>query len=69
MFPGDLIFSGGDCHIYLNQVDGVKKQLEQETFKLPKIKLNNKSIFDLKYEDIEIIDYVSSVTIKYPLSN
>jgi thymidylate synthase len=69
MIPGDLIFSGGDCHIYLNQVEGVKKQLKQETFKLPKIILNNKSIFDLKYEDIQIIDYKSSDSIKYPLSN
>jgi thymidylate synthase len=69
MIPGDLIFSGGDCHIYTNQVDGVEEQLDRKTYKLPKIKLNNKSIFDLKYEDIEIIGYESSTTIHFPLSN
>ena len=69
MVPNDLIFSGGDCHIYLNQIKGVNEQLKRETFKLPKLKLHNKSIFDLKYEDFEIIDYKSSPTIQFPLSN
>jgi len=69
MIPGDLIFNGGDCHIYLNQVKGVKEQLERKTYKLPKIKLNNKSIFELEYQDIEIMGYESSPTIQFPLSN
>ena len=69
MVPNDLIFSGGDCHIYLNQIKGVNEQLKRETFKLPKLKLHNKSIFDFKYEDIEIINYKSSPTIQFPLSN
>lgn len=69
MVANDLIFSGGDCHIYLNQIKGVNQQLKRETFKLPKLKLNNSSIFDLKYEDIEIVDYLSSPSIQFPLSN
>jgi len=69
MVPNDLIFSGGDCHIYLNQIKGVNEQLKRETFKLPKLKLHNKSIFDFKYEDIEIINYKSSPSLKFPLSN
>ena len=69
MIPYELIFNGGDCHIYLNQVEGVKKQLTQETFELPKLLLNNNSLRELKYEDIQIIDYKSSPTIKFPLSN
>ncbi len=69
MVPGDLIFSGGDCHIYLNQIEGVREQLKRETFKLPKLRLHNESIFDLKYEDFEIIKYKSSSSIKFPLSN
>lgn len=69
MVPNELIFSGGDCHIYANQIKGVKEQLKRDTFKLSKLKLKNESIFDLKYEDIEIIDYKSCDTIKFPLSN
>lgn len=69
MVPDKLIFSGGDCHIYLNQIDGVKEQLKNETYKLPKLKLSKTSIDELKYEDIEIVGYKSSKTVKFPLSN
>jgi len=69
MIPETLVFSGGDCHIYLNQIEGVKKQLEQKTFKLPKISINKKGIFDITYEDIKIEGYESSPTVKMPLSN
>jgi thymidylate synthase len=69
MIPYELIFNGGDCHIYLDQIDGIKKQLTQETFELPKLILNNNSLHELKYEDVKIIDYKSSPTIKFPLSN
>lgn len=69
MIPETLIFSGGDCHIYLNQIDGIKKQLEQKTFKLPKISINKKGIFDITYENIKIEGYESSPTVKMPLSN
>ena len=69
MVPNDLIFSGGDCHIYLNQVEGVKQQLEQESYKLPTLKLSNNSIDDIKYEDFKIVGYESSPTVNFPLSN
>lgn len=70
MVPYMLKFSGGDCHIYTNQIEGVKEQLQRETYELPKIKLHNKSLDELKYEDIEIIDYDDRIkTIRFPLSN
>jgi thymidylate synthase len=69
MIPDQLIFSGGDCHIYLNQVNGVEDQLNNETFKLPKLELSSSSIDELKYEDIKVIGYKSSSTVKFPLSN
>lgn len=69
MVPRRLIFNGGDCHIYSNQIDGVNEQLNRDTYELPKLNLKNSSIFDIKYDDIEIIDYLSSPTIQFPLSN
>jgi thymidylate synthase len=69
MVPNKLSFSGGDCHIYTNQVDSVKEQLVRETFELPRIELNNKSIDELEYDDIKIYDYKSSDVIKFKLSN
>jgi thymidylate synthase len=70
MIPNRLIFNGGDCHIYQNQIEGVKQQLYRETYELPKLVLKNNSIFDLKFEDIEITDYDERTKIiKFPLSN
>jgi len=69
MIADKLIFNGGDCHIYQNQIDGVKEQLTRKTYKLPRIKLNNKSFFDIEYGDINIISYQCSDVLKFPLSN
>ena len=69
MIPDELIFTGGDCHIYLNHIEGLKKQLEQESYPLPTLKLHNSSLDELKYEDIEIVGYKSSPSIKLELSN
>lgn len=69
MIPGDLIFSGGDCHIYLNHVGKLRDQLGSETFELPKIELTNTSLNDIKFEDIKILNYKSSGVIKMDLSN
>ena len=69
MIPNELIFNGGDCHIYLNHLEQVKQQLSNETFKLPKITLNNKSFDDIKIDDIIIDGYENAGIIKAPLSN
>ncbi len=69
MIPEDLIFSGGDCHIYSNHIQPIKEQLRNETFELPKIKISNKGLLDIKYEDISLIDYKCSKTVKMDLSN
>lgn len=69
MIPGDLIFSGGDVHLYTNHIEQAKLQLTQETFKLPTIEISKKSIFDISIDDIKIIDYKSSPSIKAELSN
>jgi thymidylate synthase len=69
MLPEDLIFSGGDCHIYLNHIQPIKEQLRNETFDLPKIEISNKNLFDIKYDDIKLIDYKCSKAVKMDLSN
>jgi thymidylate synthase len=69
MIPDELIFSGGDCHIYLNQMEGITQQLKQQTYKLPTVEIANKSIFDMAYDDIRLLNYQSASIIKMPLSN
>lgn len=67
---GDLIWVAGDLHIYENQIEYFKPQLERKSYELPKVKINPnlKNIDDLVFEDIEIIDYISEAFIKIPVS-
>jgi thymidylate synthase len=66
---GKLIGFLMDTHIYTNHLDGVKKQLTQETYSLPSIKTNHfTSIFDWTYEDTELIEYKCSNPIKYEVA-
>lgn len=72
MSVGDLIYNGGDCHIYMNQIEEVKEQLTRNPneYKSPKLWLNPeiKNIDDFTIDDIKIVDYQSYPTIKFPLS-
>lgn len=62
---GDFIWTGGDCHIYSNHMEQVNEQLTREPFPFPTLKLNKAdSIFDYKYEDIELVGYESHPAIK-----
>jgi thymidylate synthase len=71
MVPDELIGSLGDCHIYLNQMEGVNEQLERNGSNiLPQLKINRKvdRIEDFKFEDFEVTDYEPDPPIKYPLN-
>ena len=63
---GEFIHTLGDAHLYLNHIDQAKLQLSRTPYELPKLKLNPevKDIFDFKYEDITIENYVSHPHIK-----
>ncbi len=56
---GEFIWSGGDCHIYLNHLTQVQTQLERKTYLLPKLTFNRKpsSLFNYRFEDIVLHDY------------
>jgi thymidylate synthase len=40
MVPDELIGNLGDCHIYLNQIEGVKEQIGREPYPLPTLNIN-----------------------------
>jgi thymidylate synthase len=63
---GDLIYTGGDVHIYSNHVDQVNLQLSREPYELPIMHLNTnvKNIFDFKYEDFILDGYNAHPSIK-----
>lgn len=71
MIPDELIYSVGDCHIYLNHMGGINEQLSRKGSDIvPKLIIhgNQKSIEDFKYEDFEIVDYYPDSVIKFPLN-
>jgi len=40
MVPDELIGNLGDCHIYENQIDGIKEQLNREPYPLSSLRIN-----------------------------
>ena len=71
MVPDELVGSLGDCHIYLNQIEGVKEHLNREGYdELPKLVIegDQKCIEDFKYDDFKIFGYKCDPIIKMPLS-
>lgn len=72
MEVGELIFSGGDVHVYENHIEPLKEQLARNPhmYALPTLKLNPAitEIDGFTYEDIKIEGYKSYPTIKMPLS-
>lgn len=67
---GDFVWTGGDTHIYSNHMEQVEKQLSRDFRPLPQLKLNPevKSLFDFKYEDIEVLNYDPHPGIKAPVA-
>ncbi|MEC5186724.1 thymidylate synthase [Geobacillus thermodenitrificans] len=67
---GELIFTGGDVHLYKNHIEQAKLQLTREPRPLPKLVLKRKpsSIFDYEYDDFEIVGYDPHPTIKAPVA-
>lgn len=66
---GEFIWSGGDCHIYLNHMEQVNLQLSREPLPLPTLTLTPKpSLFEYHYDDFNIENYVCHETIKAPIA-
>ncbi|MFQ5982536.1 MAG: thymidylate synthase [Woeseiaceae bacterium] len=58
---GEFIWTGGDCHLYLNHLAQADEQLQREPLALPRlaIKRRPESLFDYRFEDFEILNYES----------
>jgi thymidylate synthase len=68
--PGEFIWAGGDCHLYLNHLDVADEQLKRKPFPLPKLVLRRRppSLFDYRFEDFEIVGYEAHAAIKAPIA-
>jgi thymidylate synthase len=71
MVPKELVWTGGDTHIYQNHFELLEEQLNRESIDCdPKVLLNSdiKNIDDFEIKDIVIVDYESHGRIDYPVA-
>ena len=68
--PGDFIWTGGDCHLYLNHLEQARTQLARTPKPLPRLEILRKpdAIDGYDYEDFVIHDYVSDPHIAAPVA-
>ena len=57
-----------DAHVYINHIDGLKEQLKREPMDLPNLKINKKPLWDLTFDDFELINYEHHPIIKFPVA-
>jgi thymidylate synthase len=67
---GELIWQGGDVHLYLNHAPLVEEQLSRTASGAPKLHLlrTPDSIFDFRIEDFEVVDYHPQAHISAPVA-
>jgi thymidylate synthase len=67
---GELIWTGGDVHLYLNHVEHAKVQLTRTPLALPSLQLQRRpeSLFDFTYDDFLIEHYQAHPAIKAVIS-
>lgn len=70
LLPGEFIWTGGDCHLYLNHLEQATLQLSRTPLALPRLQFLRKpeSLFDYVFEDIVFVDYESHAAIKAPIA-
>jgi thymidylate synthase len=68
--PGEFIWTGGDCHLYVNHLEQARLQLAREALPPPRFELRRRpdSIFDYRFEDFDVVGYQSHPAIKAPIA-
>lgn len=64
--PGEFIWTGGDCHLYLNHLEQARTQLARAPLPLPQLVIKRKpaSLFEYQFEDFEFQNYQTHPAIK-----
>jgi thymidylate synthase len=67
---GEFVWTGGDCHLYLNHLEQADLQLSRAPLSPPRLNIRRRppSIFDYQYEDFEIVGYQYHPAIRAPVA-
>ena len=67
---GEFIWTGGDCHLYLNHRDQAREQLARTPGPLPRLEIVRRpdAITGYDHEDFALHDYVAQPHIKAPVA-
>lgn len=67
---GTFVHTLGDAHLYSNHLEQAREQLTRTPRSLPQVRIagDAPSLFELRYEDIELVDYDPWPAIKAPIA-
>jgi thymidylate synthase len=68
--PGEFIWTGGDCHLYVNHLEQADLQLARKPLALPRLDIRRKpaSLFDYEFADFEFAGYEPHPAIRAPVA-
>ena len=67
---GELVWTGGDCHLYLNHLAQADEQLAREPHRLPKLALLRRpaDVAGYRLEDFQVVGYEPHAAIRAPVA-
>jgi thymidylate synthase len=67
---GDFVWTGGDCHLYLNHLEQADLQLSRSPYTLPRLHIRRRppTLFDYSFDDFDIQNYEYHPAIKAPIA-
>ncbi len=68
--PGELVWMGGDVHLYLNHAELIDEQLTREPQGRPRLEIMRRppTMFDYTIDDFEVSDYTPLGALKAPVA-
>ena len=66
--PGIFVHTLGAAHLYLNHLDGIREQLTRQPKSLPQLELADKSVLEMAFDDIRVVNYQHDNFIKFPIA-
>lgn len=66
--PRFFVHAMGDAHIYVNHIEGLKKQLKRTPKALPRVTIADKPVLEMTFDDIQLHDYTHDKFIRFKVA-